>query len=125
MTQPQTFTCWDCHEKKRVLHNGGTGYAETPTGEFICYECCAKRDIAAMSAAVPGQRFTHYLTKTEGQHFVGNWCSTFKVPVTVSVSRHNIGGKRYDFRFTVGGKSFAGYQIGEHNQVAHIKALKK
>ena len=77
-----------------------------------------------MVEAKIGAKFTHYLTTENGQNYVGNWCSTFKIPVHTYKSRHNFGGTRYDFWFSIGEANFWGYQIGHFNQIAHIQKIK-
>lgn len=38
-----SFRCACCHSVKPVQSNGGTGYAVTPQGELICYDCADVR----------------------------------------------------------------------------------
>ena len=123
------FTCADCGEKKvHVNPNGcgGTGYAnvrEDGIEKRVCYDCCAKRDIASMAA---DGRAVLYLTKREGKQFVTNWPGTLTLPVKHSrPGRHNIAGTRETVWFTgPDRKQWWGFCYGQWTQLCHCKRLK-
>jgi hypothetical protein len=129
------FTCADCGEEK--VHGnpsgcGGTGYAFFCDGgveKKVCYDCCAKRDIADMTAA---GRITLYLTvagdgaAAPNWPVVVNWPGTLRIPVKARrIGKHNFAGKREDVWF-VGpdGHNWHGVSIGHNTQLCHCKRLK-
>jgi len=87
-----------------------------------CYDCCAKRDIAEMTAT---GRIVLYLTGIGSDETVSNWPGTLCFPVTLRrISRHNIAGKRADVWFTgPNGKRWWGWNCGD-NQILRCRRLK-
>jgi len=118
-----TFVCSQCETEKEAKQDGGTGYALL-YGKKVCYECCGKNDLNELNNATIGAKFTHYLVVRDGKYFVTNWPGTFSHPVTVSIGRHNIAGKRYDSWFKVGKNRFHGVTFGDWTQIHHIKCIK-
>lgn len=124
------FRCGDCGEVKPVQSSGGTGYGyfghDNPDAKPICYDCCGKRDVAAMTAT---GRATLYMSKTKGADWnkceVANWPGTLRLAGGYSVGRHNIAGKRYDVHFTgPDGAQWHGVTYGDNTQICHCKRLK-
>lgn len=99
----------------------GARFGVSPENKKVCYACCGKQDEKMLLNASPGDKFVLYF---DGTHVL-NWPGSFKIRVFASSSRHNYGGMRHDFHFTVGAKRFHGYQIGDSNEIAHIRCLKK
>lgn len=123
----ETFKCSHCYLTKEVNKSGGTGYGiDTKTDEKICYDCIGKHDLADLTNATPGQKFTFYLSKNSaGQWEVTNWPGTFRQPVTVRKGNHNIARNRYDTSFVVANKRFHGVTFGDWTQIHHVRAVKK
>jgi hypothetical protein len=116
------FKCAHCGGIFGKGDGSGSGYAVAPDDSLICYACMGVKDRADLEAAKPGERFTHYM---EADGTITNWPGTMKIrPHYVKRGRHNIGRTRTDAWFTFGGKPFHAVQIGEHNQIARIRALK-
>lgn len=115
--------CNQC--KKEIVkpaNSFSTGYGTDKQGNIFCFDCCGLNDRKKLEKAKPGERFALYLSNGE----VINWPGTFRAPVFgLSVGRHNIAGKRYDFRVKVGNNLFSGTQYGDNTQIAHLKCLKK
>lgn len=108
-------------------HSGiGTGYGtDRKTGEKTCYQCIGLMDEKQLSEAKIGDRFTHYLTKNDGNYFICNWPSSMKFRVYgVRKGSHNIARSRYDVNFSRGGKNFIGTNYGENSEVLHIRCIK-
>lgn len=87
----------------------------------ICKTCSGEYWEKLLSNLPKQSKITLYLHNNE----VSNWTGTFKKKIGyVKESWHNIGGKRYDFWFSVGNNKFHGFQIGNLNEIAHCKVLK-
>lgn len=119
-----SFRCSRCLETKEHSGGCGTGYAYNEAKEKVCYDCCAKDDRTYMTEH--GQ-ITLYLSKIQGQYFVGNWPGTLKFVVPFhSKSKTNWGDERIDFWFRgPEGLIWHGKQIGKWNQIARCKRTKK
>ena len=128
------FVCADCGEE--VVHVnpngfGGTGYATVREGgseKKVCYACCAKRDIADMTAT--GRAVLYLAVAGDGAAaplwpVVTNWPGTLKIAVkSRRIGRHNIAGKRTDVWFTgPDGKAWWGWNCGD-NQILRCRRLK-
>jgi hypothetical protein len=123
------FVCADCGEK--VIHTDSftTGYGIGPNGEKVCYACCAKRDIADMTAR---GRAVLYLTVAGDSAaapqwpVVSNWPGTLRIPVkSRRIGSHNIAGKREDVWFTgPDGCEWHGVCYGHNTQLCHCRRLK-
>ena len=120
----KTFVCTQCQKEKEGKQDGGTGYGVYRDGSKICYQCIGENDLKELQIASKGQKFTFYLVKRDGQYFVTNWPGTFSHPVTVSIGRHNMAGKRYDTWFKIGQNSFHGVTFGDWTQIHHVKRIK-
>jgi len=125
----KSFVCSVCGEEKVSPDSGGTGYGIDNSGKKVCYDCCAQRDIADMTAT---GRITLYLTvagpgaAAPNWPVVTNWPGTLKLPVkSRSIGNHNFAGKREDVWF-VGpdGRNWHGVCIGHNTQLCHCKRLK-
>ena len=129
-----TFTCADCGQT--IVHVnlngfGGTGYATVNDGDGdkkVCYDCCAKRDIADMTAR--GRAVLYLTVAGEGAAapkwpVVSNWPGTLKIPVRHRrTGRHNLAGKREDIWFTgPDGDEWHGVCYGYNTQLCHCKRL--
>lgn len=118
-------TCAICG--KVLIPDGiAAGYGINDKGEKICYECCAKLDMADLTNLKHGEKICFYLSKNKsGQYEVTNWPGSMRIKVDCSwEGRHNIAGKRTDVRFHVGKKHFHGVQYGNWTQICHIKLCK-
>lgn len=114
--------CSQCQKEiVKPVDSISTGYGTDKQGNIFCFDCIGQNDRKLLETARPGEKFTFYLVNGE----VTNWPGTFRAPVFgLAVGRHNIAGKRYDFRLLVGSNVFAGTQYGDNTQVAHLKCLK-
>jgi hypothetical protein len=98
----------------------GVGYAVHPTGEKICYSCCAKVDVKDM---VEQGSISLYLAGKE----ITNWPGTLRFSVLHSKKGgHNFSGTRTDAWFNgPDGHVWHAIQIGNNNQVARCKRTKE
>lgn len=128
------FHCADCGQDKPVGTSGGTGYGyyddrpESP----ICYDCCGKRELAAM---IETGRAVLYLTcepaskmktgrNTTGK--VSNWPGTLSYRCYTTVGHHNIARVRYDLWFNgPDGYKWHGVQYVDNTQIARCKRTKE
>lgn len=103
-------------------YTGGTGYAESPDG-LVCWSCCGYQDRACLMGE---DRAVLYLEHKDRETvgIVTNWPGTFSVPCAVKTGRHNIAGRKYSVRFTVGGRQWFGVCYGDNTQLLHCKAIK-
>jgi len=118
-------TCAICG--KALIPSGvGSGYGINGNGEKICYECCAKLDIAELENLKHGEKICFYLTKNKaGQWEVTNWPASMRIKVDrFWEGRHNIAGKRRDVRFHIGSKHFHGVQYGNWSEICYIQSCK-
>lgn len=77
-----TFKCEQCVEVKERQENGGTGYAVSDKGQFICYACCADTDRQWMETH---PRMTLYVSC--GTNEVINWPGTLRFPAYIRTCR--------------------------------------
>lgn len=119
-----TFRCFDCKRELPVKTDGGTGYGcFGKSNRKVCYECCAKRDIAQMSR--DGKTTMYFTHKSGEQSYVGNWPGSLKIDCRVRVGNHNMAGRRYDVWFTgPDGKKWHGVTYGDNTQLCHCKRMK-
>jgi len=59
------FVCSQCHLKKEMQKEGGTGYARNESNELVCYDCCGINDRETLANAKPGDKFLFYLTSID------------------------------------------------------------
>jgi len=117
------FKCGDCGQVKPVQVNGGTGYATGPTDKpnaLICYDCCAIRERADMTAK--GVAVLYFTRDDSGCRTIGNWPGTLRFPVTTFRSfRHPFSSEAYLGEF-IGpdGALWRFRNIGD-NQIAHCR----
>ncbi len=119
------FTCSKCGLTKTNDSEFTTGYGRTGSGEIVCYDCCAKDDIAYLEAN--GKLSGYYVKGEDNKYYFTNWPATLKIPVYYQkTSWHNFAGKngRTDFWLTFEGKQYHGVQIGHNSQLATIKKIK-
>jgi len=120
------FFCARCRQTFPTPKLGvgcGTGYATTPEGDRVCYDCCATVDREFMREK---RKNTLYLTKKGGKWGVSNWCGTLFLPCgTPRKGRHNIARTRYDVWFSFEGQSWHGVQYGDMTQICHCRRVKK
>jgi hypothetical protein len=97
------------------------GYGVSPEGKRYCFPCCGERDRASL---VSDSRTVLYLDSDA--RCVTNWPGTLRIPVfDFRVGRHNVAGKRYDFRFSgPDGALWSGVQYGDNTQIAHCRKLR-
>lgn len=117
------FVCADCGEEKVHTDSLTTGYGIDREGRKVCYACCAKRDIADMTAR---GRAVLYLTVREEKPVVTNWPGTLRIPVkSRRIGSHNLAGRREDVWF-VGpdGCEWHGVCYGHNTQLCHCRRLK-
>lgn len=121
------FVCADCGETKPTggLHGIGTGYARDDKDNLICYQCCGKRDEAALREDGNG---ILYLTMERGkQAHVSNWPGTLKRHVlNVRKGDHNMARYRYDVWFTMPDDKMLwhGVTYGDNTQICHVRRTK-
>lgn len=113
----------DCGHEESPHSDFTTGYGVDSEGHKHCYDCCAKNDRREMDTR---GKYTLYLVKREDGYHVTNWPNSLDYKVIEwSKSRHNFGGFRTDVWFRdYRGKKWHGYQIGDYNEVCHVKRLK-
>ncbi len=130
------FVCADCGEEKVYVNPhdcGGTGYGIVKEGHIekkVCYACCAKRDIANMTAT---GRVVLYLSAETGvtgvwrNWVVTNWPGTLRFLVEYSrKGSHNIAGSRHDVWFNgPDGSEWHGVCYGENTQLCRCRRLKR
>lgn len=116
----ETEKCYLCNEP--FVRSGiGTGYATKEDGRKICYSCAGAEDEKRLleDGKLIGYFSNGYFT---------NWPATLKIPVPYTKkSYHNFAGRngRTDFWFTFKGFSFWGKQIGNNNEIAYVRKIKK
>jgi hypothetical protein len=122
-TMKKQVKCSKC--KKVILSDGfATGYGITAKGKKVCYSCIGEMDRDEMSNAKKGDKFTMYLTMKDGKAKVGNWPSSFVIPVGyVRKGRHNFAGVRYDVWPRINGREFHGVQYGDNTQICHLRCI--
>lgn len=98
-------------------------YGVTPTGEKICYACCAADDEKYMQEH---DRTYLYLTQKEGRWIVQNWPGSLMFKTgTPKKGRHNIAGVRYDVWFRDNhGNYWWGVQYGDFTEIVHCRKVK-
>ena len=103
-----------------------SGYGRDADGKTHCYDCCAELERQAM---IETGKATLYFTHAGSfkNAVVTDWPGHLRFDVlNVSVSRHNFGGRRYDFWFWgPDDHLWHGYNIGEYTQIAHCKRTKQ
>jgi hypothetical protein len=123
-----TFHCDDCGQDKPRKREGGTGYASTPDGRTVCYDCCAIRDKAEM---IREGRATLYLSRAvavqssptdRAAWVVTNWPGTLRfVPRNVRRFNHPFAREAWVGEFTgPDGKLWRFKNIGD-SQIAHCR----
>ncbi len=102
-----------------------TGYGTDKDGNRSCYDCCALGDKKIMDET---GKYTLYLVKRDDGRHVTNWPASldYKV-IDWNISNHNIAGRngRIDVWFRdYQSKLWHGYQIGDYNDICHVKRIK-
>lgn len=129
LVNENTFTCSWCRRTLPIGKEGATGYGRIGTGPTVCYDCMARVDVETMK---DDGKIILYLRRGdppwENPPYVVNWPNTlqFRIPPgNMKVSKHNIGGIRYDVRF-IGpdGARWVGRNIG-FNDILRCKRLKR
>lgn len=125
---PAGFVCSDCGETKPLNtdNGGGTGYARDNAGQFVCYECCGRRDVEDMKASGRGVLYLCMNRDNGPHHYVSNWPGTLSIKVAnLRRGRHNLAGNRYDVTFTgPDGKRWRGTQYGDNTQICRVRRCK-
>jgi len=130
------YICEGCGEHIHYVKEGdcgGTGYAivqEDGTEKKVCYDCCAKRDLAYMREH---GRIVLYLTEVHDAQFVrtgytvSNWPGTLTFTVEYSrVGSHNIAGRRQDVWFVDSDCwEWHGVCYGCNTQLCHCRRTKR
>lgn len=102
----------------------GTGYATTPNGLKVCYECAAEMERDDMFRT--GKAVLYLTQKPDGTGDVTNWTGHLGWRTgPIRKGRHNIAGTRYDVWFQAGGYVWWGVQYGDDHQIVHCKRLKE
>lgn len=127
------FLCTECGLMKVNESEFTTGYARDKHDNKICFECCGINDRKALINMKVGERTAYYFSKG----VVSNWPGTMVInPSYTRTGKHNWGGTKTSFWFTLVEEkkegeqtaiirhNFYGYQIGNMNQVAHIRKVK-
>ena len=113
--------CTCCGEMKVNESEFSTGYGVDNSGFKVCFECCGKNDRLHLINMKQGEKVVFYFSK--GQ--ITNWPSTLKItPSHIRKGRHNFCGTKTSFWFQLEGQKFYGYQIGDFNELAHIRKIK-
>lgn len=121
MKTKRFYKCQVCKETKETKRDGGTGFASTRDNHHVCYDCCAKIDRKKLINLKPKEKY--YLYFSNG--IVTNWPETLKInPVKVWSGRHNICGKVTYVYFWLNGLSFIGKQLGNYNEILHVRKIK-
>jgi hypothetical protein len=112
------FYCVDCSPRfgslKRLPYEytGGTGYATTPEGERLCYDCAAKRQIVEMKRNGKGAL---YMYSDNGKPVaVGDWGGAVKYPVKSYIKRSRL---HYAVWFSIDGEEWGGTNKGDNDIV--------
>ena len=115
----------DCGHAPSEHSDFTTGYGYDAQGKTYCYACIAKNERAEMDAS--GKNVMYLVSRDDGWH-VTNWPASLDYKAYgIRKSWHNFAGSngRTDFWFRDHqGKEWHGYQIGQWNQIAHVKRLK-
>lgn len=113
-------TCDTCGKPiYREDGDGASGYAIDKLGRRHCFECCADHDRAFMRAT--GRNTLYLTTSKTGPWRVSNWPGMLEFTAHGRVGRHNIAGRRYDFRFVFDGYWWHGVTYGDNTQIAHCR----
>ena len=129
MSNEHRFVCSDCGEEKVHVDSMTTGYGVDSAGNKVCFDCCGKRDRAAM---IETGRAVLYLTVAGLSAaaplwpVVTNWPGTLKIQVeSRSKGRHNLAGCRTDVWFNgPDGCKWHGVTYGDNTQICHCRRLK-
>lgn len=133
---PAGFVCSDCEETHEFSLGGITGgYGISAENEFICYQCCAKRDRAEMDEkGLIYLYLSHEMPKGQYRRqgwipagTVANWPGSLKYKTgQIKIGSHNMAGRRFDFWFKDHrGDEWHGVQIGDNTQIARCRRLKR
>jgi len=115
--------CYQCKKQINIEKGScGTGYGIDNNDKKKCYTCIGENEKQELRNSKIGDKFYGYFSN---DHYT-NWPSSLKIkPYYKKESRHNWGCIRTDFWFNFEGKAFWGYQIGENNEIARIRRIKK
>jgi hypothetical protein len=113
------IVCTNCRFKTVYHDDITTGYGKNADGQIFCFDCCGKEDAQTM---IKNGQYTLYYVNGK----VTNWPGTLSFNVYgVRKSRHNFGGNRFDFWFNFDNSVWHGYQIGNFNEIAHVRRTKE
>jgi hypothetical protein len=114
--------CSVCGKETVSPNRLGTGYGITPNGDKVCYECCAKQDMAYMESH---DKITLYHSCREKEEVI-NWPGTLRFPAFSFEGKHNWGLPRYDVYFVDHtGQRWHGVRIGDNTDLVHCQKIKK
>ena len=113
-------------EIKKEINSCSTGYGVNEHGEKTCFKCIGKADKKELVKT--GKLTGYFSTGKDGRKYFTNWPGSLSIHVYYTrQSWHNFAGKngRTDFWFLFEGQNYWGVQIGNNNQIARVKRVKK